>query len=215
MKRGVVTFSDKENEIFTKESLKSFLRANPNPKIVLRVPKSADNPTSEDSFSRTDVYNAIEKELLKAGFNVRDRGLFNEILGKTATNDYSKIKELTDTDLILELVSLKTDIEYHTNKYKSYKKNKNMKLSNGNITLYGALADFKVILVNSNELAGAYEFNYAPCTDGCGFYINANGNIFKRRDGKFSEIPAYEIIETDLLIDFMKIATKELIGNLK
>jgi hypothetical protein len=214
MQKGIVTFSETSPETFTKLSLRKFLQSNPNPKIVLRVPQSAKDATTEESFSQSNVYNAIEKELLKSGFNVRDRGLFNEILKKPTTTDYSKIRELTDTDLILELVNLRTDIEYNTNKYVTSKKGKKRKLTSGNITLYGASAEFKIILINSNEVAGSFEFNYAPCTQGCGYYINEKGNVFKRSNGKISEIPSYEHVETDFLVEFMSESTRELIENL-
>ena len=215
MQKGIVTFSEASPEVFTKLSLRKFFQSNPNPKIVLRVPQSAKDATSEEFFSQSDVYNAIEKELLKSGFNVRDRGLFNEVLKKPTTTDYSKIHDLTDTDIILELVSLRTDVEYNTNKYVTPKKGTKRKLSSGGITLYGASAEFKIILIKSNEVAGSYQFNYAPCTQGCGYYINEQGNVFKRSKGKMAEIPSYEFVETDFLVEFMSESTKELIEYLE
>ncbi len=215
LRPGVVQFSESPSEIFTKSSLKEYLRTNQNPKIVLRVPDSAKDATTEERYSKTEVYNSIEKELLKSGFDVRDRGLFNEILRKTETSDYSKIRELTDTELILELVSLNTNVEYHTNKYYTPGKRKEKKLYQGNITLYGASTEFKLILVKTNEIAGTYQFNYAPCTQGCEYQIDASGKVYRRRSGKLSEVPDYEFVETDLLVEFMKKSTQELIKNMK
>lgn len=213
VQKAIVTFSETSPDIYTKLSLRKFFQSNPNPKIVLRVPQSAKDATTEESFSHSNVYNAIEKELLKAGFNVRDRGLFNEILEKTNTTDYSKITDLTDTDLILELVNLRSDIEYRTNKYETPKKRKQRKLTGGSITLYGASAEFKIILIKTNEVAGSYEFNYAPCTQGCPYYVDAQGKIFRRVQGRMSEIPSYENVETDFLVEFMSKSTKQLIEN--
>ena len=62
------------------------------------------------------LFNAIEKELLRENFRVRDRGLFNELLSKSQTSDYSKIKELTNTDIILEVVNINPSVLYTTNK---------------------------------------------------------------------------------------------------
>ncbi len=213
VQRGIITFSETSPDIYTKLSLRKFFQSNPNPKIVLRVPQSAKDATTEESFSHSNVYNAIEKELLKSGFNVRDRGLFKEILKKPSITDYSKMKDLTDTDLILELVNLRTDIEYSTNEYVTPKKGKKRKLTSGNITLYGASAEFKIILINTNEVAGSYEFNYAPCTRGCPYYINEQGKVFKRREGRITEVPSYENVETDFLVEFMSASTRELIEN--
>lgn len=84
----------------------------------MRVPNNNDKATSNTSTSKNNdvFYNTIEKELLKENFSVRDRGLFNELLSKSQTSDYSKIKELTNTDIILEVVNLDPSVLYTTNK---------------------------------------------------------------------------------------------------
>ena len=90
----------------------AFLKNNKNPTIVLRVPNSISSVVSENKSMQgsSNIYNAIEKELFKAGFAVRDRALFEQVLDKNYGKDisvgkvdYSKINELTETDLILEL----------------------------------------------------------------------------------------------------------------
>lgn len=141
MKKGIVTFEQEPNDVFTKPSLKTFLADNPNPKIVLRVPSVATNfaYSGTDVINRpnmfnanTDMYNTIERELLRAGFDVRDRSLFEALLGKSEATDYKKIKELTDTDLILELVNLNSNVLYETNTFASYKKGKKNKTASRN-----------------------------------------------------------------------------------
>src|ERR1700733_1662195 len=100
----IIRFSSIPDETYANPNLKDFFKSNSNPNIVLRVPNTNDKATSNTSISKNNdvLYNAIEKELLKENFSARDRGLFNELLSKSQTSDYSKIKELTNTDIILE-----------------------------------------------------------------------------------------------------------------
>src|ERR1019366_902582 len=110
----VVKYPSRQDDIFANSNLKSFFKATRAPSIVLKVPNSTDKATS-NSVNINDnalLYNAIEKELLKEDFSVRDRGLFNELLSKSQTSDYSKIKELTNTDIILEVVNIDRSVLY-------------------------------------------------------------------------------------------------------
>jgi len=109
-----------ENEIVVKPSLVTFLKTTPEPKIVLRVPVPQGNLAQEEqknSEALNSVYNVIEKELLKAGFTVRDRALLTEVLRNNPKIDYRAIKEKIDTQLILEIVSL-TPWDYSNPEYK-------------------------------------------------------------------------------------------------
>lgn len=109
-----------ENEIVLKPSLSQFVKSTPEPKIVLRVPSPQGNVTQEEqkhSEALNSVYNVIEKELLRAGFTVRDRALLTEVLRNNPKIDYRTIKEKIDTQLILEIVSI-TPWEYNTTEYK-------------------------------------------------------------------------------------------------
>ena len=54
-------------------------------------------------------------------------------------------------------------------------------LKNGEIRLAGARAEFRVILLNENQIAGSYKFNYAPCTEGCPYLIDYFGNLYKAK----------------------------------
>jgi hypothetical protein len=85
---------------------------------VVLVKLLHDKATSNTSGTKDNnvFYNAIEKELLKQGFSVRDRGLFNEIINKSSSTGYSKIKDLNNTDLIFEVVNIGPAVVYSTNK---------------------------------------------------------------------------------------------------
>lgn len=114
----IIKFPKQPDEVFANKNLNEFFISNKTPNIVLRVPNNNDKATSNTSNNKDNnvLYNSIEKELLKQGFSVRDRGLFNELLSKSQTNDYSKIKELTNTDVILEVVNIDPAVVYTTNK---------------------------------------------------------------------------------------------------
>ena len=127
--------------------------------------------TSNTQMSTENIlmYNAIEKELLEEGFSVRDRGLFNEVMVKSTTQDYSKIKDLTNTDLILEVINIDQHIVYSTNKVNQVYKNGTEKevLQEKDYKARGFSIEFKLVIVRNNEIAGSYKYQYKPCTDGC------------------------------------------------
>jgi len=166
----MIKYQKLPNDVYANGNLKEYLKGNRSPKIVLRVPNSNDKATSNTKNAQNNdvLYNAIEKEFLKEGFSVRDRGLFNEIIDKSKSTDYSKIGEETNTDLILEVVSINPTVAYSTNKITvisggktsdevqpvDYKKN-------------GASIEFRLIMVKNNEIAGNYKYNYTPCVEGC------------------------------------------------
>jgi hypothetical protein len=121
--KEVIKYPTRSNDIYANNNLKDFFKNNKKPSIVLRVPNS-DNKSGGNITTNQDnniLYNAIENELLKEGYSVRDRGLFNELINKSGSTDYSKIKELTNTDLILEVVSIDTKVLYSTNKITIHK----------------------------------------------------------------------------------------------
>jgi len=220
---GKVRLTNRQPEVFTSNSLKGLLQRTQKPSIVLRIPVETSKATTETRFPLSTVYNAIEKELLKGGFTVRDRVLFNELLAKSQTNDYSKIKELTNTDLILEVVDFNTSVEYLTNKYYTTSKRGKIKestLERGQIKLYGASTEFKVIIVNSNEISGNYKFNYTPCSsalDNCEYIIDDNGKLYiNTASGKNKKVvQPYEFIESSFMENFMAQSTRDLINQLK
>ncbi|WP_109694646.1 hypothetical protein [Chitinophaga deserti] len=206
-----VSFETPKSETFSTDKLKSFLRSTPNPKVVLRVPNAQDNTTEEDG--NTYIYNTIEKELLKNQFVVRDRALFNEVIKKSGDKvNYAELKSKTDTDIILELSNLQTDVEYRTNQYYTRKGKKSL-FGKGDIVVKGAKVDFKVVLIIDNEYAGNYNFNYTPCLTGCEVYEAKRGPKF-RISGKSAKQP-YQVVSQRELESFFADATNRLIVALK
>ncbi len=204
-----VKFPEKQNEVYPSPNLKSFLKDNKNPKVVLRIPSNKSEVTTSEN--RNYLYDAIEKELLKNGFIVRDRQLFSQVLSNTDNSaDYSKLKERTNTDLIIELSKLNTEILYETNKYKTSKGKEG--LLSYIYKRYGAEVEFKIILMKDNEFAGTYTFNYSPCGKyPCEINSDFKKNWYQAQRGK----KEFEKIEKDHLSEFIETATQQLVNSMR
>jgi hypothetical protein len=207
----MIKYSKLPDDVYANNNLKEYLKNNKSPKIVLRVPNSNDKATSNTITNQNNnvLYNAIEKEFLKEGFSVRDRGLFNEIIDKSKSTDYSKIGEETNTDLILEVVNINPTVAYSTNKITV--------VSGGNTTAEvqqidykksGASIEFRLIMVKNNEIAGNYKYNYTPCVEGCPLTDWTYNKHTKALELK-------ETVAVNALEEFIKSCTQDLIRSFK
>lgn len=209
----IIKFSKSPDEVYANNNLKEFFKTNTTPNIVLRVPNNNDKATSNTINSKDNnvLYNAIEKELLRQGFSVRDRGLFNELLSKSQTSDYSKIKELTNTDVILEVVNIDPAVIYTTNKVTLIgKKRQTEEIGNIDYKKYGASVEFRIIMVKNNEIAGSYKYNYQPCPNGC--EIGTFSFSGKRTN---PQVVLKETVSVNTLEEFIKLCTQDLIKSFR
>jgi len=206
-------FTKKTDDIVKTESLKTFLNNNKNPKVVLRVNDGSYTVTEDENIDY--LYNAIENQFLASGFIVRDRQLFNQIIGNDDNNvDYEVLKAKSDTDLIIELTKLDPQVKYMTNKYYDQNNKERVETSYTH-KRYGASVEFKVILIQSNEFAGVYKFNYTPCTSGCVIKKSVKELMKERKKKDKVEIKAYEGVEKNELEIFIKDATKKLVNEMR
>ena len=160
-----VKFNSDDPELISTKSLESFLNQSEEVKIVIR---NSEFDYNESLYDMSYLYNIIEKEFLKTGFSVKDRALYEEVVNRSEDAlDYPSIREKTDTDLILEIVRLETDLDYITDSYFNNKGIKTILYKDGEVHVKGARVEFKLILVERNEIVGNYVFNYVPCNDGC------------------------------------------------
>lgn len=210
--KRTVKFSPKQDEITTTPSLKNYLANNPQPKIVLRTGSRMNSDNITEKENNIFLYNAIESEFLKSGFIVRDRQLFEKIVANSENNNnYGNLQEKSDTDLIIEITDLDRSIKYSTNTYYDSNGEKQTSSVLEQEIFYGATIEFKVIMINTNEFAGLYKFNYVPCITGCE-YGGTKERMTKREK---DEMKAYEITHEDRLIAFVKNAIQELINEMK
>ncbi|MFZ2205520.1 MAG: hypothetical protein WAV23_02935 [Minisyncoccia bacterium] len=225
IKRGYLQFKSKNDELIATDKIKVFMKKNPNPSIVLRVPQASNGATQSDQNSY--VYSAIEKELVIAGFKLKDRGLLNQVVNSQSVLDYQKLSEYTD--LILELVKVDTKVPFNTNV--AYTRDGTERvLKNINYTRSGASIEFKIILVKNNEYGGSYSFFYAPCptlNDNCyckvpykyvkKFYPDRVVNFcgIDKRKAARDEPSAYETVPQDEFEIFVRKGVKKVIDLIK
>lgn len=237
-KRVMIRYKQRPTEMHSSESLTQVMLVNRAPKIVLRVPETRKGVTNDQSTdsqtkrrqrdgqkianSQRDetlhddnlLYNAIEKQLFREGFSVRDRGLFNEVLDKATSVDYSKVSGLTNTDLILEWINIDRQVGYNTNVcYEAGRRGKEKKIQlPANFRRLGASVEFKLVHVKTNEVVGTYKLHYTPCTEGCSYqYKGGRLTPFVTR----TKIGPYEAVEQDELETFMTDATKQLVQAMR
>ncbi len=108
-------------------------------------------------------------------------------------------------------------MQYVTNK--TYTVGKNGKIneivSTREYKKYGASAEFKIIMVKNNEMAGTYTFNYAPCLEGCEISAFTNKPIPIRQKIMNPGIVPYEGVEKNVMEDFIRRCAQDLIIAMK
>ncbi len=219
--KGHLSFQTKSDEIIATPKIKKFINDHPNPSIVLKATRVENKSTQSDPNNY--IYNAIEKELLLAGFDVKDRGLYNEVVEKSSEISYADLKKLTNTELLLELVNISTNIEYGTNKF--YTKEGEEKISAKNFIQYGASIVFKLTIIETNQFAGSYTFNFTPCSDkttGCECEIAYKNyspvlvypHLSQCKDPK-NNSKGYEYVSKDVMEEFVRNGVKQMIQEMK
>lgn len=236
---GVFNLNTEKDEDVTNLNKLEFLKTSTNPSIVLRVPNVSREVTQEDNNIKTqknndgtnniddiNVYNVIENELLKGGFTVRDRALFEKVLGDKSVNDYSKIEELTGTDLILELSSIQF-VKYPMNSFTYFTNSRRKGTVENRINctnyfnLYGLRLEFRLVKVKDNDFIGSFTYNYNPC-DGnpCDYNINVSAqnacSVPYLQQGN-AVVSGTNLISQEQIESFVKSSTqklvKEILGN--
>lgn len=255
--QAYVRFKQKPSELNSSDALTQIMLVNKAPKIVLRVPSAQTKGVTDEqnkqqsvhtssplfvkrqrgtatekdalivaAYDETALYNAIEKQLFKEGFSVRDRALFNQVLPHES---YNKISALTDTDLILELISIERPVGYNTNVCYVVKgeEDRPVVMQQDYRTLGGASVEFKLVNIKTNEVVGNYKIHYTPCTDdSCrGFYRRSTGfrqglgwfrpGEVAQQERKLRKAGGFEAIDQDILELFMADATHQLVQSMR
>ena len=151
----------------TQQTLLDFMQSEERPTIVLRVPSpalrvtEAQGPRGEVEWNQG--YNLIERELVRAGFVVRDRALLEAVLRSNQDLDYSLIGEKIDAQLILEISGI-FPFSYGNDQYQRVDTpGETYRLLNGaEFTLDGWQFEVRTILVESGEVVGIYTIHVPP-----------------------------------------------------
>ena len=166
-----VSFHAPDDEKYETPALQTYFSKNTKPVIMLRTPLGGESDILNNSGFTKSFYSNLEKSFLEKGFTVRDRGLFETILTQSQYTDYSKMTELTGTDIIIEIVG----IEKTTYCTRDLTTTKGKKIRVGNCSFCGFdgyRIEIKVVMIKDNTLAGNYVFNYAPNVDGIKYIVS-------------------------------------------
>ncbi|WP_114748533.1 hypothetical protein [Pleomorphovibrio marinus] len=174
----VTSNSPSKNEVTKTNALQDFLRDNPKPKVVLRVPSPTHDVTSAEQNKLTRYYNLIEREFLKSGYTVRDRGLLTQLL-RNGQVTYDEISRQIDTDLIIEVLDIDLCNDYSVYNFsipmrnnETYRLSEFQGLGNSINCMYGKL-EVRVSIVHSGELGGIVKTHHSNCDGGNKFYFRA------------------------------------------
>jgi hypothetical protein len=150
--------------------------------IVLRTPEYTGSLTrnnaniSEQTVNQEDekklqqiIYDILERELMSAGFDVRDRTLLESVAKGT---DYQEIGKRIQTELIIDIQELTIKHDDFQQQYRIVETGQIFQLGNqGQVNTQYAVLRYKIIIIEEN-LVGCIATNYVqPCTNGCNFYI--------------------------------------------
>jgi hypothetical protein len=197
---GTITFTPPDNEIIVRSMMKEFMAANASPRIVLRtsLEKGTKGISEEDVNA---ICNAIEKELTKADFQVKDRKTTN-------------LTDSTATDLILDVVKKNSTADYQTNVYTT-KSKKEKVWKYGVVEAKGILFECKFIIAKTNDVGAIFEFNYVDCMEGCKYELTQDGKANKYQPKADKKTKINTLQKNNPLEIFMRENTKKMLASLR
>lgn len=185
--KGTLTaVNPSKHDVFIHSELREFLKKNPNPRIVLRVPTTTGTITtteSEKNENYNSLYGRIEREFMKEGYTVRDRSLLNALVASGQYGSHKEIGEKIQTDIILEIISiteneLDKDIQTEAKFLKNFKQETLNKVDvkqvlERRLTIKEYIINCKIVLVSSGATVGMATFFYCPCDGNLPFDVKA------------------------------------------
>lgn len=194
------------DEVIISKELNTVLNAKTKPTVVIRVPVTTTTVTTKEREGRlTEVYNQMEKSLVKAGFTVRDRGLLNNLLANTSTSsqaDYEEIGRKIQTDLIIEIMDIEFDkesFEYLDSAYSVNEKKMIQLKPKPWFKLVRGKMQAKVVIVSKGQNGGYLTFNYTPCVEGCEDFYEVKDERAVFRNLRDSDTQVFEYFSMQLI----------------
>ena len=218
---GTVSFDIKDDDVFSKGSLLSMIQSEKDISVMVRNVYDSNISTVTGGDPSSTMVNTLERTLTKNNFLVRDRALFEKTFNQSGgTFDYSKMSELTDTDLILEVVDF-SNVTYSTNVYLSKSQTPRTLPAPYAISKTGLKLEFKLIHVKTNEIVGTYIFYENPCNTGCFLYEYSKTDALWK-GGKYGTIApgnnerAFTVTVDDSKLElFAQDAANKLVGAIR
>jgi hypothetical protein len=233
-----IKIEQKVADNFTNPALKRFVTDNEGSSVVVRDPKAASGSVSGVQ-DNSRVCSLIEQGLLRSGFNVRDRLIFEQMVSKMDNFDAKQLHEKTGTDLIFEITNISRE-SYPVDGYTMgerkipFKCIEDAEDKNGNPIIdkrgnpvkrsvpcskyfYGYSIEIKVLMLEDNRQGGLYKYYYVPCSEGegCDYVkMDANNTLYFRTSKENKE---FTIKGMDDKVDdeqFMAFVTKTVIPRM-
>lgn len=161
---GKPAWPEVSDEVNVRPSLKQWLHDHPEPKVVLRVPRAMTNVAeAESAATATDsghAYDLVEKAFFKKGFTVRDRAMLANLLKDDKINSYKEIKSRVDTDLIVEISSLRFNDAGDLSKTTTYENGEGPEAGSAVATM-----EVKIINVETGEVGALMTLRQSLCSD--------------------------------------------------
>lgn len=175
----------KQNEFIVSNDLRAFLAKSGKKSVVLRTPNRPDNITVAQKEQENIVYNELEKALIGAGFDVKDRASVGNVLGnisRTAQNrdgdifDYAQIGKLLNVDIFIEITDLSFNVPFEHRTYKLKSTGVEYRLNNAANVLNTTYAQFsfRLVIAETGSVGGMFTMYQQRCTEGCDFYVLNN-----------------------------------------
>lgn len=172
--QAIVKPDPRQDDIVISPELKDFLGNKPNPVVVLRVPYTTSVVTEEEQKTATkfnDAYNEMEKDLMKVGFTVRDRGLLNNLLS-TGQADYMEIGRKIQTDLILEVQGIDFGIDNKLDRVIDKETGKMLRLQGCFVNAKYAKLECKIVIVEKGQTGAVLTLYGQTCSNGCNIEVS-------------------------------------------
>lgn len=212
--KGIFTSKKNNNDIRASTAMKGFVRGNPNATVIVSELVNRYTRGYEDLELMSEIYEIMENELSAAGFQVKDRTAYNKVLMKS--KNYEQIEELEGIDIVIQLTDLTVDASYLIDRYQKDRTAEMVKLKNGKLKVSGASMSFGAVMVkNSKGMNNRLQYHYAPCLEGCEFYMGPNEYIYRGKNNSNAEVNVNGVIQREILLHFIEESTRKMIVYLK
>ncbi|MDR0799203.1 MAG: hypothetical protein LBN18_05545 [Dysgonamonadaceae bacterium] len=158
--------------IVATNDLKAYLATHPKLSVVLRVPQGVQNVTSAQQEQNNFIYAELEKTLLMAGFDVKDRASVQNILQNTSDIfDYEQIGKKLKIDLFIEVTELSLAIPFYQPNYKVKATGSQYTTSSEALNTSYARFGYKIVIAETGSVGGMFTIHKQRCTEGCDFEV--------------------------------------------
>jgi hypothetical protein len=176
----------KNADNYADKDLKKFVRDNPGCAVVVRDKYSSSGGNVSGTAVSSRLSELLDQGLLRNGFNVKDRLLFEKVADKMGDNfDLTLLQTQTQTDLIFEVTEVKYNDAYPVDicytvegaklplqEWKQTGLDKKgrpvMAWVPYSTTFYGKHIEIKVIMLTLNKVGGIFRYYITPCSDATG-----------------------------------------------